>query len=89
MKVVILGVLIAAYLTFSYKCKSILLYWQNQVVEISILFILILSVLFSYNNEGFVWLLIASMGLHQIIQLHIEVSARVKSQKIQSQEQLN
>ena len=86
MKVVVLGILITAYLTFSHKCKSMLLYWQNQVVEISILFILAFSALFSYDNEAFVWLLIGSMGLHQVTQLYMEVTARMKSQKLQSTE---
>lgn len=84
MKVAIVGILIATYLTFSYKCKSLIFFWREQMVEISIISLLTLSVLFSYNSELFVWMLIILMMVHQVIQLTIEVSARLKRQKIEA-----
>lgn len=83
MKVAVIGILIATYLTFSYKCRSLILYWKNQVVEISIISVLAISILFSYSNEAFVWLLVFMMILHQVIQLSIEVTSRLKKQKIE------
>lgn len=83
MKVAIITILIALYLSFSHKCKSLVFYWKEQLVEISIITMLILYVIFSYNNEAFVWMLIVSMIVHQIIQLSIEVKSRLKKQKIE------
>lgn len=82
MKVTIIGILAATYLVFSYKSKSLLFYWREQVVEISILLLLIISVLASYKDEMFVWMLLFCMIGHQVIQLSLEVSGRLKKQKV-------
>lgn len=89
MKVAVLGILLATYLTFSYKCKSLILYWKDQVVEIFIITFLLLSLVFSYNSEAFVWMLILMMCLHQVIQLTFEISLRIKRQKIQRTAEVN
>jgi hypothetical protein len=83
MKIAIIGILLATYLTFSYKCMSLIFYWREQLIEMSIISILAFSLLFSYNSETFVWMLVAMMCLHQIIQLTFEVSARLKRQKME------
>lgn len=72
----------ASYVSISYKLKE---FWRdasNLFVELLITFILILLIGVSDSKEFLVWTLVGLVALQQIIQLYMEVQARLSRQHL-------